>query len=65
MRLLGYTSALLTLSLLSACSPNDNTPPKPKLFEQEHSVLDKSKSVDAIQQQQTDSQKQAIDKQAQ
>lgn len=65
MKLLYYTGALLTLSLLSACSPHDNTPPKPKLFEQERSVLDKSKAVDTLQQQQTDAQKQAIDKQAQ
>lgn len=65
MKRLCYTGVLLTLSLLSACSPNDNAPPKPKLFEQERNVLDKSKAVDALQQQQTDEQKQAIDKQAQ
>lgn len=59
------TGMLLTLSLISACSPNDSAPPKQKLFEQERNVLDKSKSVDALQQQQTDEQKQAIDKQAQ
>ncbi len=65
MKQLCYTSALLALSLLCACSPNDNSAPKQKLFEQERNVLDKSKAVDAAQQQQTQEQKDAIDKQAQ
>lgn len=65
MNKLGYSGALLSLSLLGACSPSDNTPPKPKLFEQERNVLDKSKAVDAVQQQQTEAQKQAVEKQTQ
>ena len=57
--------ALLTLSLLAACSPNDEQQPKAKLFEQERNVLEKSKAVDAAQQQQSQQQKDDIDKQTQ
>lgn len=65
MKRLCYTAALLALGLLSACSPSENAAPKQKLFEQERNVLDKSKTIDAAQQQQTQEQKDAIDKQAQ
>jgi outer membrane biogenesis lipoprotein LolB len=65
MKMIFRTLAVLALCLLGACTPNDDTPPKPKLFEQERNALEKSKAVDAAQQQQSQEQKEAIDKLAQ
>jgi hypothetical protein len=54
-------SALLTM-LLPGCSP-DEQPPPPKLFESQRSALDKAKGLEDQVQQQSELQRQEIDKQ--
>lgn len=56
---------LCAFLLLTACSPNDNEPPPPKLFEGQRNALDKAKEVDAEQQKQNEEQRKAIEQQAQ
>lgn len=51
------------LALLAACGGEADNKPKPQLFQQERSVLDKAKGVDAAQQQQDEAQRQAIEQQ--
>lgn len=58
-----YMLLILVSLLLPACSP-DNTP-KPKLFEEQRSALDKAKAVDSTVQQQTQQLQQNVDKQTQ
>jgi hypothetical protein len=55
---------LLCVLLLSACSPNNNDTPAPKLFKDQRDVLDKAKTVDGTQQQQDAEQRKAIEQQA-
>jgi hypothetical protein len=59
------TITLLCAILLSACSPNDNEQPAPKLFEGQRDALDKAKAVDAEQQKQEEERRKAIEQQAQ
>jgi hypothetical protein len=51
--------------LLAACSPKDNEPPAPKLFEGQRDALDKAKAVDAQQQKQDEERRKALEQQAQ
>ncbi len=59
------TTLLCATLLLSACSPNDNEPPAPKLFEGQRDALDKAKAVDAEQQKQDEERRKALEQQAQ
>lgn len=63
MKPMKYMLLILVSLLLPACSP-DNTP-KPKLFEEQRSALDKAKAVDSTVQQQTQQLQQNVDKQTQ
>lgn len=54
---------ILVSLLLPACSPDNS--PKPKLFEEQRSALDKAKAVDSTVQQQTQQLQQNVDKQSQ
>lgn len=63
MKPMKYMLLILVSLLLPACSP-DNTP-KPKLFEEQRSALDKAKTVDSTVQQQTQQLQQNVDKQTQ
>ncbi len=54
---------VLVSLLLAACSPDNS--PKPKLFEEQRSALDKAKAVDNTVQQQTQQLQQNVDKQTQ
>lgn len=56
---------LCAILLLSACSPNDNEPPAPKLFEDQRNALDKAKAVDPALQQQEEERRKALEEQAQ
>ncbi len=56
---------LCALLLLSACSPNNNDTPAPKLFKDQRDVLDKARTVDGTQQKQDAEQRKAIEQQAQ
>jgi len=56
---------LCTILLLAACSPNDNEPPAPKLFEDQRDALDKAKAVDAEQQKQDEERRKALEQQTQ
>jgi len=51
------------LVLLSACSPNDNPAPSPKLFTESRDALDKAKAVEGMVQQQNAAQQQSLDEQ--
>jgi hypothetical protein len=51
--------------LLAACSPKDNEPPAPKLFEGQRDALDKAKAVSAEQQKQDEERRKAMEQQAQ
>lgn len=53
------------LLLLTACSPHNEQPPAPKLFEQQRDALDQAKTVEAIQQQQAAEQRKTIEQQSQ
>lgn len=50
--------------LLAACSPKDNEPPAPKLFEGQRDALDKAKAVDAELQKRDEAQQKAMEQQA-
>ena len=63
MKSMNYMMLLLTCFLLQACSPDNS--PKPKLFEEQRSALDKAKAVDGTVQQQTQQLQQSVDKQTQ
>ena len=52
----------LTAMLLPGCSP-DEQPPPPKLFESQRNALDKAKGLEDQVQQQSELQRQEIDKQ--
>lgn len=56
---------LCALLLLSACSPNDNETPAPKLFKDQRDVLDKAKTVDPALQKQDEEQRKAMEQQSQ
>ena len=56
---------LCSILLLGACGPGGNDAPPPKLFQDQRNALDKAKSVGATQQEQTEEQRKAIEKQAQ
>ena len=58
-----YMLLILASLLLPACSPDNS--PKPKLFEEQRSALDKAKAVDSTVQQQTQQLQQNVDKQSQ
>jgi len=62
-----YRIATLLCAILSlaACSPNDNEPPAPKLFEGQRDALDKAKAVDLELQKQEEERRKAIEQQAQ
>ena len=57
------TAPLLCALLLTACSPSDNDPPPPKLFESQRDALDKAKTLDAEQQKQAEEQRKAMEQQ--
>lgn len=59
------TTILLALLSLGACGPNNDATPPPKLFKEQRDVLDKSKAVDASQQQQNEEQRKALEQQTQ
>ena len=48
---------------LAACSPKDNEPPAPKLFEGQRDALDKAKAVDAELQKRNEAQQKAMEQQ--
>lgn len=48
--------------LLAACNPADDEPPK--LFESQREVLDKAKGVEAMQLEQAEKQRKAMEEQA-
>jgi len=54
---------ILVSLLLPACSPDNS--PKPKLFEEQRSALDKAKAVDSKVQEQTRQLQQSVEKQTQ
>jgi len=54
---------ILASLMLLACSPDSS--PKPKLFEEQRSALDKAKAVDDVMQKQTQQLQQNLDKQSQ
>lgn len=54
---------ILVSLLLPACSPDNS--PKPKLFEEQRSALDKAKTVDSKVQEQTLQLQQSVEKQTQ
>lgn len=56
---------LCAILLLAACSPKDNEPPAPKLFEGQRDALDKAKAVSAEQQKQDEERRKAMEQQAQ
>lgn len=56
---------LCAILLLAACSPKDNEPPAPKLFEGQRDALDKAKAVDAELQKRDEAQQKEIEQQAQ
>jgi len=58
------TAIILSALLLSACGQKEETPP-PKLFEDQRNVLDKAKDVNALQQEEAEKQRKAIEQQAQ
>lgn len=59
------TAALCALLLLTACGPDKEQPPAPKLFEEQRETLDKAKAVDAEQQKQAEEQRKAMEQQTQ
>ncbi len=59
------TAALCALLLLTACSPNNDQPPAPKLAEEQRNALDKAKAADAEQQKQAEEQRKAMEQQTQ
>jgi hypothetical protein len=59
------TIFLCSILLLSACGPGANDAPPPKLFQDQRNSLDKAKAVGAAQQEQSEEQRKAIEKQAQ
>ena len=59
------TTLICAMLLLSACSPNENPPPAPKLFEEQRDALDKAKAVDAEQQKLAEERRKAIEQQTQ
>jgi hypothetical protein len=59
-----HTAPLLCALLLAACSPSDNEPPPPKLFESQRNALDKAKAVGAEQQKQDEERRKAMEQQA-
>lgn len=58
------TAIILSALLLNACGQKEDTPP-PKLFEDQRQVLDKAKDVNALQQEEAEKQRKAIEQQAQ
>ncbi|BBI98961.1 hypothetical protein FGKAn22_06540 [Ferrigenium kumadai] len=59
------TAALCALLSLAACSPKNDQPPAPKLFEEPRNALDKAKATDAEQQKQAEEQRKAMEQQTQ
>ncbi|MDP2759720.1 MAG: hypothetical protein Q8O64_04855 [Sideroxyarcus sp.] len=59
------TTLFCAMLLLNACSPNENPPPAPKLFEEQRNALDKAKAVEAEQQKLAEEQRKAIEQQTQ
>ncbi|MBI4808991.1 MAG: hypothetical protein HY799_08600 [Nitrosomonadales bacterium] len=59
------TAAILSIILLNACSLGDNEAPPPKLFEDQRQALDKAKGVSAMQLEEAEKQRKAIEQQAQ
>jgi hypothetical protein len=59
------TPLLCAILLLAACSPKDNEPPAPKLFEDQRNALDKAKAIDPALQKQDEEQRKALEQQAQ
>jgi uncharacterized membrane protein YgcG len=60
-----HITPLCALLLLTACSPNGNTTPTPKLFKEQRQTLDQAKAIDPAQQQQSEEQRKAIEQQTQ
>lgn len=56
---------LCALLLLTACSPNDNETPAPKLFKDQRDALDKARTVDSAQQKENEEQRKLIEQQTQ
>jgi len=59
------TTLICAIFLFSACGPNENPPPAPKLFEEQRDALDKAKAVDAEQQKLAEERRKAIEQQTQ
>jgi len=62
------TTALFTLLLLGACSPDKKeevTTPPAKLFEEQRNALDQAKTVNGTQQESEEAQRKEIEKQTQ
>lgn len=59
------TALICAMLLLSACSPKENPPPAPKLFEEQRDALDRAKAVEAEQQKLAEERRKAIEQQTQ
>lgn len=57
---MSYRIAAILL-LLTACSPQGDQPPAPKLLEQQRDALDQARTVEGTQQQQAAEQRQKIE----